>query len=141
MACPYFYPVERAAQATGKRTPPVPLGDTWSGECRAATEGEWHPDAGTLQRLCNFGYARETCGRVPEDGADAVRYSVSDDRDGMIRIYWVMEKNHLPFAHGPLEYAHDGACSGTMHPDACIAQQAQAYISSYLRRKGDAGRP
>jgi hypothetical protein len=56
------------AQATGKRTPPMPLGDAWSGVCRAAPSGEWQPDPNTLQQHCNFGYAQsQKCARVPAD--------------------------------------------------------------------------
>jgi hypothetical protein len=60
------------------------------------------------------------------DVADAVRFCISHDRDGLIRISWVMEKDHLPFAP---------------HPDVRVTQQARAYISSYLRRIEDSGRP
>ena len=122
-------------QATGKKTPPMPLGDTWSGICRAAQNDGWQPDAHTAQQLCNFGYAREKCARVPAGGADAVRFSISDDRDGLIRIYWVVEKDHLPSAHGRLEYSCTDHGFKIAHADACIAQQAQAYIGGYLRRK------
>jgi hypothetical protein len=141
MACPCFFPVERMPQAIGKRTPPMPLGDSWSGVCRSEPSGEWLPDPNTLQQLCNFGYAREKCMRVPADAPDAVRFGVSYDRDGTVRIYWVMEKDHLPFAHGQLEYSHADSGFRTAHPDACVTQQAQAYMASYLRRKGDCGRP
>jgi hypothetical protein len=127
--------------ATGKRTPPMPLGDAWSGVCRAAPGGDWLPDPNTLQQLCNFGYARGKCGCVPSDVPDAVRFGVSHDRDGLIRIYWVMEKDHLPFAHGPLEYSRADAGFLAAHPDARVTQQAQAYVSSYLRRKEVSGRP
>ncbi|HLY15845.1 MAG TPA: hypothetical protein VKR61_01415 [Bryobacteraceae bacterium] len=140
MACPYFYPVERAAVATGNRTPPMPLGDSWSGLCRAASGGEWSPDANTAQQLCNFGYARERCSRVPDSGPDAVRFSITHDRGGMLGLYWVVEKDHSPFAHGPLEYSPAGAAFSNPHPDACLAQQARAYATSYLRRKGDSVR-
>ncbi len=141
MACPYFYPVERMPQATGKKTPPMPLGDAWSGQCRAAPPDEWSPDPHTVQQLCNFGYAREKCARVPGDGPDAVRFGVAQDRDGLVRIYWVMEKNHLPFAHGPLEYSRADADFRNLPADACAARQARAYIGSYFRRTGEPGRP
>jgi len=141
MACPCFFPVERTLQAAGKNTPPMPLGDAWSGVCRATPAGEWLPDPDTLRQLCNFGYAREKCARVPAAGPDAVRFAISNDGDGIVSIYWVMEKDHLPFAHGPLEYSRAEAGFRAAHPDACIAQQAQAYISAYLRRKGDSARP
>jgi hypothetical protein len=139
MACPCFYPVERIRQ-TGNNAPPGPLGDVWAGICRARPEGEWLPDAATTQQLCNFGYAREKCPRFPGDGADAVRFSISKDQDGVIGIYWVVEKDHLPFAHGPLEYSHAAAGFILPHADARVGQQAQAYISSYLRRKEELGR-
>jgi hypothetical protein len=141
MACPYFYPVERTPQATGKRTPPMPLGDAWSGACRAPATGEWLPDSNTVQQLCNFGYAREKCAHVPGDGPDAVRFGIARDRDGLIRISWVVEKNHLPFAHGAVEYSRASSEFETPPPDPCAARQAEAYLSSYLRRKGDSGRP
>ena len=128
-------------QTTGKKTPPMPLGDPWAGVCRATPAGEWPPDPHTLQQLCNFGYAREKCARVPADAPDALRFGISHDREGLIRIYWVMEKDHLPFAHGPLEYSCADAGFRTAHPDACVNQQAQAYVSGYLRRKGASGRP
>lgn len=118
----------------------MPLGDAWSGCCLAVPEAEWMPDANTTRQLCNFGYAREKCPRVPRDAPDAVRFSISNDQDGLIRIYWVVEKNHLPFAHGPLEYSRVNAGFQTVHPDACVARQAQAYIGSYLRRKEESAR-
>jgi len=115
----------------------MPLGDAWRGVCRARPEGEWLPEPGILEQLCNLGYARDRCTRFPDEGPDAVRFAISQDQDGLIRLYWVVEKNHLPFAHGPLEYARAEGCFRTAHPDARIAQQAQAYLSSYLRRTQD----
>jgi hypothetical protein len=129
------------AQATGKRTAPMPLGDAWSGVCRAVPSGEWQPDPNTLQQHCNFGYAKAKCAHVPADGPDAVRFGISHDHDGVLRIYWVIEKDHLPFSHGPLDYSRAEAGFRTAHSDVCVTQLAQAYVSSYLRRKGDAGRP
>lgn len=118
----------------------MPLGDAWSGVCRAAPSADWHPDAATQQQLCNFGYVRERCPRCPAAAADAVRFSISYDREDLIRIYWVMEKDHSPFAHGPLEYSRAQAAFLTAHPDSRIAQQAHAYIDSYLRRNRDSVR-
>jgi hypothetical protein len=140
MACPCFFPVERMPQATGKRTPPMPLGDAWSGVCRARPGGEWLPDPGTLQQLCNFGYARGKCARVPADAPDAVRFGISSDCGGLIRVHWVIEKEHLPFGHGPIEYSRADAGFRPAHPDTCVSQQAQAYVSAYLRRKEDSHR-
>ena len=138
MACPYFYPLERAPQS-GKKLPPAPLGDVWSGACHADAD-EWRPDPQTARELCNFGYARGRCARLPGDGPDAVRFTISHDRRGLIGIYWVVEKDHLPHAHGPLQYSEAQAGFVNAHPDACIARQAEAYLSSYCDRKSGAGR-
>lgn len=119
----------------------MPLGDSWSGCCRAVPGSEWVPDRHTVQQLCNFGYAREKCARVSADLPDAVRFSISHDREGLIRIYWVVEKNHLPFAHGPLEYSRADAAFTAAPSDDCLAQQARAYVTSYLRRTESSRRP
>ena len=137
MACPCFYPVEPSDGPAGTC---VPLGDRWSGVCRAAPDTGWQPDTTTIRQLCNFGYARTKCPHVPEEGPDAVRFTIVDDRNGVIRIYWVTEKDHLPFAHGPLDYRRAESAFAQPHPDACIAQQAVAYVSSYLRRRGESSR-
>jgi len=118
----------------------MPLGDAWSGVCRAEAAGEWLPDAGTIQQYCNFGYAREKCPHVPAEAADAVRFGISSDHDGLVRIYWVAEKDHAPMGHGPLDYSREEGAFRGAHPDACVQQQAQAYLSSYLRRKGESGK-
>jgi len=115
----------------------MPLGDAWTGVCRGTTSGDWMPDSETVRQSCNFGYAREKCGHVPPGAADAVRFGISHDRDGLVRIYWVMEKDHLPVAHGPMDYSRGEAAFTSAHADACIAQQAQAYVAAYLRRKGN----
>lgn len=115
----------------------MPLGDSWSGWCRAQAESEFAPDSGTAARLCNFGYVRGECSRAPSDGPDAVRFSISRDRDGVVGIEWVMEKGHYPFANGPLEYVRADSTFRETPADSCLAQQARAYVSSYLRRKDE----
>jgi hypothetical protein len=134
VACPWFYPLDRLADAAGASLP-GPLGACWSGECQAAPGG-WQPDGDTGRRLCNFGYAREHCPRVPRDGADAIRFSVARDDGGIIGLQWVIEKDHLPFAHGRLEYSRaEGGFHGK-HEDARLSRQAEAYVISYLHAKG-----
>jgi len=120
--------------------PPAPLGDIWSGCCCAAP-GEWRPDAGTVEQLCNFGYARDRCTRLPADAPDAVRFAISHDQGSLIRIYWVVEKSHLPFAHGSLQYSSGAAQFEPAPADPCFTAQARAYLAAYLRRKGESTRP
>jgi hypothetical protein len=132
MSCPYFYPVEpRAITAI------LPLGDRWAGVCRAVPDLPWQPDEAMLQHLCNLGYARETCARFPSgDGPDAVRFTVSRDQGDSLRIYYVLERDHHPLAHGPLEYSVAGGAFLNPLAGATLSRQAEAYVESYLRRKG-----
>ena len=140
MSCPHFYPVQPRPESHGSANAALPLGDAWDGICRAVPDQPWQPDDATLQPLCNLGYARGACNRFPEgDGPDAVRFTVSRHQNTAIRIYYVIERDHLPFAHGALEYsAADGAFTRTPD-DATVSRQAQAYVTSYLRRKLEQG--
>jgi hypothetical protein len=140
MSCPYFYPVQPRSQSHGPAHAALPLVDAWDGICRAVPGQTWQPDDATLQPLCNLGYARGACNRFPEgDGPDAVRFTVSRHQNTAIRIYYVIERDHLPFAHGAFEYsAVDGAFAHAPE-DATVSRQAQAYVTSYLRRKLEQG--
>ena len=132
VSCPYFYPVEPRPVAAI-----LPLGDRWAGICRAVPDLPWQPDEAMLQRLCNLGYARGSCARFPSgDGPDAVRFTVSRDQGDSLRIYYVLERDHHPYAHGPLEYSV--AAGAFLNPLAgeTMSRQAEAYVESYLRRKG-----
>jgi hypothetical protein len=106
--------------------------------CRLAPQDELQPDRITSEQLCNFGYAAHKCPRFPAASADAVRFAVANDQNGLIRIQWVMEKDHLPFAHGRLEYSREQAAFLAPLSDSRLARQAEVYVHSYLRRTGDA---
>jgi hypothetical protein len=117
----------------------LPLGGAWSGICRAIPVDPWQPEAADLERRCNLGYARGVCSRFPDDsGPDAIRFTVSRDEGAVLRLYYVAERDHHPFAHGPLEFSRTGAVAP---PHACgeiLDAQARAYAASYLRRKSEA---
>jgi hypothetical protein len=121
----------------------LPLGGAWSGVCRAIPGDAWTPEAADLERRCNLGYARGVCSRFPDDaGPDAIRFTFSSDDGAILRLYYVAERDHHPFAHGPLEYSR--AAAGITPPDACretLDAQAAAYAASYLRRKSEASGP
>jgi hypothetical protein len=120
----------------------LPLGDSWAGTCLAVSSSPWQPDEAMLRPLCNLGYARGSCRRFPSgDGPDAVRFTISRDEGACLRLYYVVERDHHPFAHGPLEYAVSiGVFTGTPLGET-LNRQAQAYVESYLRRKMEASRP
>src|SRR5205814_224723 len=143
MACPYFYPVQTRPQSHGSANARLPLGDAWAGICRAVPDQPWEPDEATLHPLCSLGYARGACNRFPEgSGPDAIRFAISRHETTAICIYYVIERDHLPFAHGTVEYSTtDGSFAwAPVAPhayapeDATINRQAHAYVTSYLRR-------
>jgi hypothetical protein len=142
MACPYFYPSAPQAAGAGSRNALLPLGDAWDGACHANPGHPWQPDPGIARPLCNLGYARGRCDRFPCDaGPDAARFTISADTGAFLRLYYVLERDHHPFAHGPLEYALDTGCFSRSPATQSLDLQARAYIASYLRRKVEANRP
>jgi hypothetical protein len=62
--------------------------------------------------------------------------SVSRDEGASLRIYYVLERDHHPFAHGLLEYSVASGAFVNPPSGDTIGRQAQAYVESYLRRKG-----
>ena len=112
----------------------LPLGESWSGICRAGA-GEFRPDDAVL-RCCNLGYARRTCPQFPAgDGPDAVRFTISSHSEDTVRIYYVVERDHHPFAHGSLACSMASGQWTSAPVDDTLQRQAQAYVESYLRRK------
>jgi hypothetical protein len=121
----------------------LPLGGAWSGVCRAVPGDAWRPETADLERRCNLGYARGICSRFPDDGGpDAIRFTICRDDGAVLRLYYVAERDHHPFAHGPLEYSRAAAGIAPAHdcPEILDAQ-ATAYAASYLRRKSEASSP
>ncbi|MDE3165679.1 MAG: hypothetical protein KGN36_07735 [Acidobacteriota bacterium] len=125
MSCPYFYPTEsRGGSAT------LPLGDFWTGECRAGERAVPTGDA----TLCNLGYARGECPRFPAgEGPDAVRFAVAQDRGAAVELLYAIERGHYPDGQGTIAVSADGGASGA--PDEVLGRQAAAYAASYRRRK------
>ena len=104
----------------------APLGAIFEGECERSGTGE--------ARFCNFGYARGSCAEFPEgSAADAVRFSVSGNAGGIVKIIWILEKDHAPLEHGLLEYAKSTGAF-VAEPAGVLAVQARVFIENYLRR-------
>lgn len=136
MACPYFYPVEPFQDREWPTPPRLPLGDPFHGMCLVNPTREARPEMDTLRHYCNLGYARGKCARFPEvAGPDAVRFMVAGDRDGIVKLQYVVEKDHAPFEHGPLEYSLAEQRFLVTHSNELLRRQAQAYVESYVRRK------
>ncbi len=135
MACPYFYPTERFVGATLWPHPArLPLGDGFAGSCSANPVDGFSPDDGRLKECCNLGYARRRCDCFPEEGADAVRFTIASEQDGIIRVCYVLERDHHPHGNGSLEYDRGQRAFVALPEDRVLARQAEVYVESYLRR-------
>jgi hypothetical protein len=116
----------------------LPLGDAWAGGCLAQPEHPVEPEDACLP-LCNLGYARGVCARFPSaTSPDAVRFAISRDDGESLQIYYVRERGHHPFDHGRLEYRRPQGSFLPALPATPLNDQALAYVTSYLRRKGAA---
>lgn len=137
MSCPYFYPVQALGGEADARTPLLPLGNLWSGVCRAVPGQARAPEDPLLRRVCHLGYARGKCLHFPADdpGPDAVRFSLLRHEGDSLHLYYVLERDHHPFAHGPLEYAIGTGRLVEAPPSEIVARQAEAYAENYLRRR------
>jgi len=139
MSCPYFDPVAPCEPAGSSQTAMLPLGDRWNGLCRAVPGQPCTPADSDLS-VCNLGYARESCPRFPQSGVpDAVRFTIMADSQSSLRLYYVVERDHHPYTHGPLECTLPSGNFASLPHDDVFAAQARAYVASYQRRKFAAG--
>jgi hypothetical protein len=135
MACPFFFPTEKFDDKVWHHRPRLPLGDGYLGVCMVDSRKEFIPHAQTLREFCNLGYAL-ACPRFPSQHAThAVRFAVVGDRDDVVTIYYVLEKDHQPGEHGELAYGVPQSEFLTRHQDPIVQRQAEVYLESYLRRK------
>jgi hypothetical protein len=118
----------------------LPLGTAWTGTCHANAAEPMYPDDSELRRLCNLGYARGVCPRFPiaDPGPDAVRFTLNADDETSLRIYYVLERDHQPFAHGPLEFVVGRRSFASPPVGGLTASQGAAYAACYLQRKAAA---
>ena len=134
MACPFFMPSRRLEHVGWVRPPRLPLGDPWSGTCHARADDIVEPPDLQQREVCNCGYARTRCDRFPGgEAADAMRFSITGDTGGRIRLVYIVEKDHAPASHGVLEFPESGEkITGVSY---LLAEQAKAFLESYLRRR------
>src|SRR5215470_3758305 len=105
MACPYFYPTGRIDARLWPHPSRLPLGGGFRGLCYARAGELVSPDQASLRDCCNLGYAGGQCERFPPEApADAVRFSLAGDDDGIVTICYAREKDHLPFDHGTVRF-------------------------------------
>jgi hypothetical protein len=136
MACPYFYPVARFESSPWSVPPRLPLGDAFSGECRAPGSNH-QPDETRMREVCNLGYGRHGCDQFPETSpTDAIRFHVAQDSGELINIQYVFEKDCWPAERGVFDVSAGNKLSGI--PDETLRRQAQAFLETYLKRRSEA---
>ena len=134
VACPYFMPEERFA-SSWPFPQRLPLGAGWSGRCTAPGHDGARPTAEELTSGCNLGYAK-TCGRLPADRhADAVRFALGEERDGLLHVLFVCELAYLPASHGELLYDKARRVWVKQHESQCVQRMAECYVGAQLERR------
>jgi hypothetical protein len=116
MACPLFLPASPLAGFT----------DLQGGEC-ATQPGALIP-LDTLRRCCNTGYARATCEHAAQSDADAFRFLIKSNCDGVVGVAWSIERDHHPVAVGTL------LVTGTAAVEGPLERQARACAAAYFRQ-------
>ena len=137
MACPYFLPSEPLPWSSWPAKLRPPLGDLYGGKCQAGAE-PFLPCERLLVDYCNLGYARTECKRFPNgEGPDAVRFSLSADDGRTVEVAYAVEGVHLPLRQGRLRYCRATKAWSGLNAGGLLARQAEAYLASYLRSKGE----
>jgi len=135
VACPFFMPEERF-DSDWLFPQRLPLGAGWTGTCTAPGHEGVRPSEEELTSGCNLGYAKG-CSRLPaERHADAVRFALGEERDGILHVLFACEREHLPAGHGELLY--DAATGSWLqsHEDARVQRMAECYVRAQRERRG-----
>jgi hypothetical protein len=135
VACPYFYPVERVDDGTWIKPPRLPLGAPYRGFCQSVDGQRFEPDARGVRECCNTGYARGRCARFPDRApADALRFSIEADANGVIEIVFIFEAAWSPARFGRAQWS-EGAIRCEEALDPVLRRQMEIFISNYLEHR------
>ena len=136
MACPFFMP-ETQLDSDWPFPQRLPLGAGWTGACTApGHEGE-RPSEEELKSSCNLGYAK-ACSRLPDERhADAVRFALGGERDGILLVHFACERRYLPAGHGELLYDTAKGSWLQSHDDPRLQRMAECYVQAQRARCGN----
>jgi hypothetical protein len=133
LACPFFFPTERAYDIALPHPARLPLGAAWRGRCDAPGCAPQSPGNQELES-CNLGYALK-CPRLPSQRAcDAIRFGVTRESGSSVSLQYVMEAAHQPAGHGLLEYDRVLGSWSVTHPEVRVQKMAECFLQSYLER-------
>jgi hypothetical protein len=139
LACPFFFPTDRADNIALPHPARLPLGAAWRGRCEASDE-PCTPGTHELEN-CNLGYA-QTCQRLPKErSCDAVRFGVARDAGPTISVRYILETAHQPAGDGSLEYDRSLGRWNSTYPEPRIQKMAECFLESYLDRADRGTRP
>jgi hypothetical protein len=87
-----------------------------------------------------MGYARGCCAHFPagDSGPDAARFTISAGGAETLQVYYVLERDHHPWSHGPLQFSPAGVPAAGQSAGESTVGLARAYVASYLRRVSEA---
>jgi hypothetical protein len=138
VACPFFMP-ERRFTSDWPFPQRLPLAAGWSGMCTAPGHDGAHPSEDELKSGCNLGYAKN-CSRLPANRhADAVRFALGEECNGVLHVRFASELAHLPASHGELLYEKASATWLSRHEDARVQRMAECYVQVQLERRAQPG--
>jgi hypothetical protein len=127
VACPFFMPEQRF-DSDWPFPQRLPLGAGWTGTCTAPGHEGARPSDEELKSCCNLGYAK-ACSRLPAARhADAVRFALGEESDGVLRVLFVCERDYLPASHGELRYETASASWLQPHDDPRVQRMAECYL-------------
>jgi hypothetical protein len=134
VACPFFFPHERAFNIQWNFPSRLPLGAGFCGTCRAGG-AEVNPSDTELREFCNLGYSGQ-CARMPaERRADCVRFAVANDQGARILLHFVYERDHAPVKWGVLDYDAAGQRWNSAMSDRILQRQAECYLAIYFEMR------
>jgi hypothetical protein len=64
-----------------------------------------------------------------------VRFSIARDKDNLVTVLYVCERDYRPAAHGTLDYDSALARWCASHSDPRIQRMAECYVECYLARR------
>ncbi len=78
--------------------------------------------------------------RLPaERQADAVRFCLGEEQDGVLHVLFVCERAYLPAGHGELLYEKGSGAWLLKHEDACVQRMAECYVQAQMARRAHFG--